>query len=89
MALQKLELTFPSEVLATLATTYQDSADAIKEAAVLELYREGKISSGKAAEILNMERFEFIRYSGMKGIPYIRITPDELDEEVGLLQKPK
>lgn len=87
MALQKLELTFPSEVLETLATTYQNSADAIKEAAVLELYREGKISSGKAAETLSMERFEFVKYAGMKGIPYIRMTSEELDDEVRLLQK--
>ncbi len=88
MSLKKLELTFPSEILDTLATTYQDSAGAIKEAAVLELYREGRISSGKAAETLSMERFEFIRYAGMKGIPYIRIAPEELEEEVRLLQKP-
>ena len=88
MSLIKLELSFPSEVLDTLATTYQNSAEAIKEAAVLELYREGRISSGKAAEILGMERFEFIRYAGMKGIPYVRIAPEELEEEVRLLQKP-
>ncbi len=87
MSLKKLELSFPSEVLDMIATTYQGSSDVIKEAAVLELYREGKISSGKAAEILGMERFEFIRYAGMKGIPYIRMTPDELEEEFKLLEK--
>ncbi len=88
MPLKKLELTFPSEVLDMLSTTYQDDANLIKEAAVLELYREGKISSGKAAEILGMDRFEFIRYAGKKGIPYIRITSEELEEEVRLLEKP-
>lgn len=88
MPLKKLEITFPSEVLDMLSTTYEDDANVIKEAAVLELYREGKISSGKAAEILGMNRFEFIRYAGKKGIPYIRITPDELEEEVSLLEKP-
>ncbi len=87
MPLKKLELTFPSEVLDMLSTTYQDGTEVIKEAAVLELYREGKISGGKAAEILGMDRFEFIRYAGMKGIPYIRISPDELGEEIRLLQK--
>ena len=87
MPLKKLELSFPSEVLDMLATTYQQSAEVIREAAVLELYREGKLSSGKAAEILGMERFEFIRYAGIKGIPYIRLTPEELEEEAGLLKK--
>ncbi|MHB8880819.1 MAG: UPF0175 family protein [Thermodesulfovibrionales bacterium] len=88
MSLQRLELIFPSEVLSSLATTYQTSADAVKEAAVLELYREGKLSSGKAAEILGMERFEFIRYAGMKGIAYLRTDPSELEDEVRLLQRP-
>ncbi|TAL24058.1 MAG: UPF0175 family protein [Nitrospirae bacterium] len=87
MPLKKIELSFPSEVLEMLATTYQDNADVIKEAAVLELYREGKISSGKAAEMLGMDRFEFIKYAGKKGIPFIRITPEELEEEVRLLEK--
>ncbi|WP_347274641.1 UPF0175 family protein [Candidatus Kuenenia sp.] len=87
MPLKTIQISFPSEILEKLSTTYQDSTDLIKEAAVLELYREGKISSGKAAEILEMERFEFIRYAGMKGIPYIRITPEELEEEVRSLEK--
>jgi len=87
MSLVKVELSFPSELLSLLSTTYRNASDTIKEAAVLELYREGQISSGKAAEILAMERFEFIRYAGMKGIPYIRMTPDELKEEVELLGK--
>ena len=87
MSLKKVDLSFPSEVLDLLSTTYQQSADVIKEAAVLELYREGRIPSGKAAEMLGMERFEFIRYAGMKGIPYIRYSLHELEEEVGLLEK--
>lgn len=87
MSLVKVELSFPSEVLSTISTTYQQVSDTIKEAAVLELYREGRISSGKAAEVLSMERFEFVRYAGMKGIPYMRISAEELNEEVELLEK--
>lgn len=87
MPLKTIQIPFPSEISDILTTTYQDGADIIKEAAVLELYREGKISSGKAAEILDMERFEFIRYAGMKGIPFIRISPEELEEEVRLLEE--
>jgi len=87
MSLKNIQIPFPSEILDILATTYQTGADIIKEAAVLELYREGKISSGKAAESLDMERFEFIRYTGMKGIPFIRISSEELEEEVKLLEE--
>ena len=87
ISLRKVQISFPSEVLDAISATYQNNADVIKEAAVLELYREGKISGGKAAEILDMERFEFVRYAGMKGIPYIRMTPDELENEVKVLEK--
>ena len=86
MPLRQVKIAFPSEVLDLLTLSYQGGADVIKEAAVLEFYREGRISSGKAAEILSMERFEFIRYAGMKGIPYIRLTTEELEEEVELLE---
>jgi len=86
MSLKTIPIEFPSEVLDMLTTTYQDSAGILKEAATLELYREGKLSSGKAGELLGMERFEFIRYAGMKGIPYIRMTQDELKEEVTSLE---
>ncbi len=87
MPLRTVEISFPAEVLDSIAATYQDNADLIKEAAVLELYREGKISAGKSAGILNMDRFEFIRYAGKKGIPYIRMSSDELENEVAILEK--
>ncbi len=37
--------------------------DSAQEFLVLELYRPGLISSGKAAELLGMERVAFIQYS--------------------------
>lgn len=86
MPLKTVQIVFPSEILEALSTSYQDSEELLKEAAVLELYREGRISSGKAAEVLGMERFEFIRYAGMKGIPFLRISPDDLEEEVKLIE---
>jgi predicted HTH domain antitoxin len=56
----------------------------IQEAAreiVLELYRRGTISSGKAAELLGMLRLEFIRHASRLGIPHIDMTPDEWEAE--------
>ena len=87
MPMRNVQISFPSEVLDAISATYQNNADVIKEAAVLELYREGKLSGGKAAEMLDMERFEFVRYVRMKVIPYIRMNPDELENEVKVLEK--
>jgi predicted HTH domain antitoxin len=61
---------------------YQRPDEAVKEVAVLELYRRREISSGKAAELLGMERFEFIRYAGRLGIPFFDLDETELAEEV-------
>ena len=61
---------------------YQRPDEAMKEVAVLELYRRREISSGKAAELLGMERFEFVRHAGRLGIPFFDLDETELAEEV-------
>jgi len=58
-----------------------------KECVVLELYRRGLISSGKAAELLGMNRLEFIRYSGRLGIPYFRMSAEEWEEEMRYIRE--
>ncbi len=56
--------------------------DLIKEYLILELYRRHELSSGKAAEWLGMERFEFVRYASRLGIPYIDMDERELRGEI-------
>ena len=56
-----------------------------KELATLELYRRRLISSGKAAELLNMDRLEFIHYASRQGIAYLDLSEDEFVAEVELL----
>ena len=56
--------------------------EAARELIVLELYRQGEVSSGKAAELLSMQRAEFIRYASARGIPYLQLSGEELRREV-------
>jgi predicted HTH domain antitoxin len=68
-----------------LVTVLQDLGDpdsAAKERALLELYRRSAISSGKAAELLGMDRLEFIRYAGRLGLPFLHRYPEDLQEEL-------
>jgi len=53
---------------------------------LLELYRRGAISSGKAAELLGMPRLDFIRYASHLGIPFIDMTADEWEAEKAALE---
>ena len=73
-----------TNVLRPLADRPLDSF--VKELAVLELYRRRLISSGKAAELLDMERFEFVRYASRLGIPYLDMSEAELAVELAHLQ---
>jgi predicted HTH domain antitoxin len=55
---------------------------AASELIVLELYRQGRISSGKAAELLREGKEDFLRCATSAGIPYFNYTDDELTEEI-------
>jgi predicted HTH domain antitoxin len=56
--------------------------ESARELIVLELYRQGEVSSGKAAELLDMRRDEFIRYASERGIPYLQLDAEELRREI-------
>jgi len=51
-----------------------------KEAAVMELLRKGKISQGKAAELLDINRHDLLELMAMHNIPVFEATPEELKE---------
>jgi predicted HTH domain antitoxin len=70
----------PPELMALLREL-GEPAPMVKECVVIELYRRGLLSSGKAAELLGMARETFIHYTGRLGIPFLRMTGDEWEEE--------
>jgi predicted HTH domain antitoxin len=70
----------PPELMALLREL-GEPAPMVKECVVIELYRRGLLSSGKAAELLGMTRVAFIHYTGRLGVPFLRMTGDEWEEE--------
>jgi predicted HTH domain antitoxin len=82
------EVTFdlPPELIAVLREL-GEPVPMVKECVVIELYRRGLLSSGKAAEILGMSRVAFIHHTGRLGIPFLRMTADEWEEEARLAQE--
>ncbi len=65
------------ELAALLEQIQQPLEKAAREAVVLELYRRGIVSSGKAGELLGMERVDFVRYADKLGIPFFRMTKEQ------------
>ncbi|NOY99927.1 MAG: UPF0175 family protein [Chloroflexi bacterium] len=53
----------------------------INEWLVFSLFTDGKISSGKAAKLLDLTRIEFLDLLRQRGIAYIDYSPEELKEE--------
>ena len=76
MASTRIEL--DDELVAVLSRLNQPVPQAARELIVLELYRQAIISSGKAAQLLGMDRFDFIRRASRLGIPYFRMSAEEV-----------
>ena len=77
-----LELELDESLLSLLRQSNQPVDRAAREMITLEFYRRGLISSGKAAGILGMDRFDFVRHAGRLGIPLFEMTEDEWAAEV-------
>jgi predicted HTH domain antitoxin len=75
-------LQLPRDMLGTLDVTEPELGDRLKEILALELYREGRITSGKAAELASMSKLDFIRLACAHGLPYFNETPEELSAQV-------
>jgi predicted HTH domain antitoxin len=81
MEREKITLSIPSEILPLVAKKTSDIPSRVFEYLILELYRLGEISSGKAAEYLEMGRFEFVRFASRLGIPFIDMEKEEVAKD--------
>lgn len=77
-----MNLELDDELVRILSELQQPIDKAAIELIVLELYRMGKISSGRGATILGMSRIDFVQHASDLGIPYLRIMPEDLDSEI-------
>lgn len=85
MSTMTLEL--DRELVDLLYPAYGRPEDKLKEYLVLELYRRREISSGRAAELLGMERIEFIHYASRMGISFFDMSQRELEEEIARVRR--
>ena len=76
-----ISLALEDELAALLHERHQPVEDSARELIILELYRRGAISSGKAAQLLDMTRWELVRYASRLGIPFFDMTADEWKSE--------
>ena len=82
-----VQIDLDPDLVAVLEELHRPVKEAARELIVLELYRQGEISSGKAAQLLGMERDDFIRHASAQGIPYFQLQGEELRRELDASKK--
>ena len=76
-----LKVPIPKDMFSMLGFSQSEAAEAVKEFSVLGLYLDRKISAGKAPELLDIQKREFVRLLARRGVPYLDYSEEELEEE--------
>ena len=81
MAVQ-LQVEYPDNLLDLLAETRQEFELEAKLAMAAKLFEMKRLSSGQAAQIVNMDRVEFLLALHRVGTPIINLTEEELLSDI-------
>ena len=87
MSTLTVALDLPRDLLGALDVPRTRLEARLQELIALELFREGRISSGKGAELLGISKLEFIHLLAQHGLPYFTESPEELAAEVRALEQ--
>ncbi|MCW5854364.1 MAG: UPF0175 family protein [Anaerolineae bacterium] len=77
-----LEIKVPDDLPGLLRLSQDELEREVQVWIALELFRDRKVSAGKAAEIAHVPLVEFMRLTQRQGIPWVAYTTDELEREV-------
>ena len=72
----------PRDLIDSTGRTEIEAAVEAKQALILRWYQQGRISGGKAAELLEVTRNEFIDLLAREGISLFNATPESLEEGI-------
>lgn len=82
-----INVTLPQALLFDSGLASQEAGSALLRAYVLSLYRRDRISSGRAARLLGVDRLTLIRLLAEEDIPFLDYTTDELDAEMAVMRQ--
>lgn len=80
-----IEIDCPPELLLGLHLNAEDMADYIKRQAAINLFKEGRLSSGSAATWLGIPRATFLHIAWNAGAVLLEDSQDDFDRERSLL----
>ncbi|HBY98363.1 MAG TPA: hypothetical protein DEP84_31210 [Chloroflexi bacterium] len=82
MSTLTVSLEVPRDLLGALEVPREQLEARLRELIALELFREGRISSGKGAELLGRSKLEFIQLLAQHDVSYFTESPEELVADV-------
>lgn len=74
--MKSVSIEFPEEVVELYGE--EELKISVRRLSVLDLVKKGKLSSGKAAEILGMTRWDFMELMSDYDVPMVNFPPEEL-----------
>lgn len=87
MTMLTVALELPRDLLSALEVPQAQIEARLCELIALELFREGRISSGKGAEMLGLSKLAFIQLLARHKINYFTESPEELTAETMMLDR--
>ncbi len=78
MQQREIKIKFPSKVLLALNQSEDELVDTIKTSFAIRLYRNEKLTIGKAAQIASLSRYEFENLLVADGVPISNLSIDDV-----------
>ena len=79
--MEKVMIEVPDEVLISLKKTPSEFSKDILMLAAVKLYQMGKLSSGRAAQLVGIPRISFLQSLSKYGVPIFDLTAEELKRD--------
>jgi predicted HTH domain antitoxin len=85
-SMQTVRVEIPAELLVAAGLDVDNLSAAATRLLTLELYREGKVSLGSAAEFCHLPIEQFMEFSGRHNVP-LHFGADDLEEDRRTLER--
>jgi len=82
----KLNVQVPADLAAVLDVSKEQLSREALKLMVFELFREGRISAGKAAALLGISRLTFMELLAERNVPFFNYSEEDLEEELKAIE---
>jgi predicted HTH domain antitoxin len=80
--MSSVQIEVPDEVLISLKETPETISRELSILAAVKLFELGKLSSGRAAQLAQVSRVEFLTLLGRYQVSPFQMSPEELEQDI-------